>query len=393
MGNYEYEPIKKLKENNKKKMFFMFLTIFMFLGISLATIYFVYRFNDERENTITSGLVDIDFKEQGASINLQNTVPMTDEAGKKNDPYVFTVENISKIPINLKIGIEIGTNTIDLSAIRYALYLNNEEVKVDNLENLDSENNLYIKKQFEAGAKIEVKLVFWIDYYYETGGGSFSGTITVEGEQYDIIYEETGAETIKGTVVSNVTDTCTDQSFNGGLVAINTKGTLYNKNNGDIIREYRYIGEEVKNYIYFNCQDGKEQNGDNCEVWRIIGVFKDEAGEEHLKIVKNNVLTGDMFPTTFIVNGTTYKIQSTSSGNYAYWNNDGKYNNNWPIAGIQYWLNAGSAKETKTASDGYMSYLSKNAKSMIEKTKYYLGNVNSNKDTLLNYSYERGNTS
>ena len=119
MGNYEYEPIKKLKENNKKKMFFMFLTIFMFLGISLATIYFVYRYNDERENTITSGLVDIDFQEKGANINLENTVPMTDETGKKNDPYIFTVENTSKIPVNLKIGIEIGTNTIDLSAIKY----------------------------------------------------------------------------------------------------------------------------------------------------------------------------------------------------------------------------------------------------------------------------------
>ena len=27
MGNYEYEPIKKLRENNKKKMVFMFLML------------------------------------------------------------------------------------------------------------------------------------------------------------------------------------------------------------------------------------------------------------------------------------------------------------------------------------------------------------------------------
>ena len=402
MGNYEYEPIKKLKENNKKKMFFMFLTMFMFLGISLATLYFVYRYNDERENTIVSGLVDIDFQEKGASINLENTVPMTDEAGKKNDPYVFTVENISKIPVNLKIGIEIGENTIDLSAIRYALYINNEEVKVDNLENLDSENNFHIIEQFASGAKIEVKLVFWIDYYYEKAGGTFSGKIRVEGEQYDIIYEKeiqygTGTDVVKDTLVSNITDTCIETGFNGGLVAINTEGTLYQEGSGQEIREYRYVGPEVDNYIYFNCQDGKEQNGDNCEIWRILGIFKDESGAEHLKIVRDNILTDDMFPEAYIVSGTTYHINYTS-GDEVYWNNktiisSDTRNNDWTTGGLQYWLNAGSDKETKLASDGYMSYLSQNAKSMIENTKYYLGNFYYGTKAISGYEKERGNVS
>ncbi len=394
MGNYEYEPIKKLKENNKKKMFFMFLTIFMFLGISLATIYFVYRFNDTRENTITSGLVDIDFKEQSPSIDLQKTVPMADEIGKQNEPYIFTVENISKIPLRLKIGIDILNSTIDLSAIRYALYIDNEEIKVDNLGNLDSENNFHIIEQFASGAKIEAKLVFWIDYYYEKAGGTFSGKIRVEGEQYDIIYKETtGSDTIKETVVSNVTDTCTEPNFNGGLVAINTEGKLYQEGNKETIREYRYIGPEVNNYIYFNCQDGKEQNGDNCEIWRILGIFKDESGAEHIKIVRNEILSG-IFPETFEVEGTTYNIKvnaDTARWNYS---TSGTYNNDWATGGLQYWLNAGSDKETKLASDGYMSYLSKNAKNMIEETKYYLGNFNSVYDTAISsYTHERGNIS
>ncbi len=184
-------------------------------------------------------------------------------------------------------------------------------------------------------------------------------------------------DVVKGKVVSNVTDTCTSFKTKGGLVAINADGTLYQEGSGQEIREYRYVGPDVDNYIYFNCQDGKEQNGDNCEIWRILGIFKDESGAEHIKIVRNETLKGDMMPSKFSAeNGTEYRIRYSSSEN-AYWNypTSGTRNNDWATGGLQYWLNAGSDKETSQPSDGYMSYLSKNAKSMIEETKYYLGTV------------------
>ncbi len=189
MKNYEYVPIKKKKVSNTNNIFFLILTIIMFLGISLATVYFVYRYNDERENSMTSGLISLDFKEQSANINLENTVPMTDEAGKQNTPYRFTIENTSKIPLNVKIGLEISNNTIDLSAIKYALYIDNIETKVDNLGNLEADKILYEENAFPKGRRIEVKLVFWIDYYYENSGETFVGKIQVTGEQYDIIYD------------------------------------------------------------------------------------------------------------------------------------------------------------------------------------------------------------
>ncbi len=144
-------------------------------------------------------------------------------------------------------------------------------------------------------------------------------------------------------------------------------------------KEYRYSGSEVNNYIYFNCSDGTtyQTAKSNCEKWRIVGVFKDESGEEHLKIVRNEILNG-IFPETFEANGITYKIKGITDTT-AYWNslNPTSYSeqNDWSTAGLQYWLNAGSDKEAKEPSDGYMSYLSKNAKKMIKATKYYLGTV------------------
>ena len=136
-----------------------------------------------------------------------------------------------------------------------------------------------------------------------------------------------------------------------------------------------------------------EQNSTNCEVWRIIGIFKDEDGNEHLKIVKNEVLKNADFPATYTVSGTEYKIRTTSSSDYAYWNNKTGYNNDWATAGFQYWLNS---EHDDTTNQGYLSKINATAKSMIEdKTKYYLGTVTYDstyyiKDTANEaYKYER----
>ena len=37
--------------------------------------------------------------------------------------------------------------------------------------------------------------------------------------------------------------------------------------------DYRYIGNDPYNYVYFNCDDLDNQTSETCEVWRIIGVF------------------------------------------------------------------------------------------------------------------------
>ena len=55
----------------------------------------------------------------------------------------------------------------------------------------------------------------------------------------------------------------------------------------------RYVGanDKVKNYVWFNC----DENGDNCEKWRIIGVFKTQTEEngpftKRVKLVRNEIL-------------------------------------------------------------------------------------------------------
>ena len=92
--------------------------------------------------------------------------------------------------------------------------------------------------------------------------------------------------------------------------------------------EYRYMGKEPNNYIYFNCLEN------NCELWRIIGVFNNK-----LKIVKQEPIKD--------IN----------------WNEN---NNNWKTSNLYNYLNG-------TEEDSYYGSLEKSSKNYISNEMWYLG--------------------
>ena len=132
------------------------------------------------------------------------------------------------------------------------------------------------------------------------------------------------------------------------------------------LTDYRYIGNDSYNYVEFNCDD----NGENCEIWRAIGVFNVDDGEGNwewrVKLVRNNG-----FPTA--MKWDTKNTEQYTSGNF------GK--NDWPDAEIKLFLNDNYFYRSGDAS----TYgLKPSARSMISDTKYYLGGAsvyNYNKDT------------
>ena len=123
--------------------------------------------------------------------------------------------------------------------------------------------------------------------------------------------------------------------------------------------DYRYIGNEPNNYIYFNCTDDNETN--SCEIWRIIGIFEveDENGnkEERIKIIRNN-----------------------SIGKLPF---DENYSNNYSNSTLKAYLNEGE----------YYNSINEKYKDMIATTKYYLGGLNSLNVFADDFYYaERNNT-
>ena len=107
------------------------------------------------------------------------------------------------------------------------------------------------------------------------------------------------------------------------------------------LTDYRYIGNDPYNYVYFNCDSLDYQSEETCEVWRIIGVFdvEDEDGnwETRYKIVRSDSLNGEI---------------AWDSNNV----------NDWSKSSSNRYLN-----------NSYYNSLKASAKKMIGEEKYYLG--------------------
>lgn len=124
------------------------------------------------------------------------------------------------------------------------------------------------------------------------------------------------------------------------------KGEMYtfkhiNENQSEV-SDFRYIGKEAKNYIYFNCLD--TSNVSTCELWRIIGVFK----------VENN----------YKQNQYRIKIIRDEPIEKMAWNSNGV--SDWNNASIMKYLNKGD----------YWYSIRGKAQNTIDITKYYIGGYN-----------------
>ena len=120
------------------------------------------------------------------------------------------------------------------------------------------------------------------------------------------------------------------------------------------LTDYRYIGASPNNYVYFNCDD----NGENCEIWRAIGVFYVDDGDDNWE-------------------WRVKLVRGSAFAELDYWNTE--LANDWTTASIKNTLNG-----------TYFSSLSETAQLQIEDAMYYLGATDLN-GAEVNYSKERGN--
>jgi len=117
-------------------------------------------------------------------------------------------------------------------------------------------------------------------------------------------------------------------NINNVIYKVDTENQLIKDISGNI----RYYGaditydiddktkiNELKNYVYFNCDDYSNQSSDTCEIWRIIGVFDDKV-----KLMRSKTIG-------------TYSWNYDANSNIASY----KYNNNWEETSIKNLLNEG----------------------------------------------------
>ena len=139
------------------------------------------------------------------------------------------------------------------------------------------------------------------------------------------------------------------------------------------LTDYRYIGNDPYNYVKFNC----DNDGTNCEIWRIIGVFDVDDGtgnvEQRIKLVRGSVLDNEM------------QWDGVGPGS----SDEGE--NDWSAAYLKNFLNGDYYNSLGDAlTKGYG--LKESARNMIDDAKFYLGANNSIGSTEEIYAWERGTT-
>ena len=126
---------------------------------------------------------------------------------------------------------------------------------------------------------------------------------------------------------------------------------LSKDNESNIVFEnnsYRYNKNNSNNYIWFNCKNGKTTGEDNCERWRILGVFNnknDKSSDEYLSLKIIN---------TRVVENISYNMDEAR----------GNYNDSYI---------------SSYANGYYYEMLDESVQKLILKAKWNIGEVNSNK--------------
>ena len=174
-------------EDNKKKIIPLVLSLIMFIGVSLASIYYIYHVKDATESSITTAMITLGFTSNSNTINESNLTSMTDQEGIENEAYEFTITNTSGIPVDVTVKLELDeANTVDVRGIRYAFYVNDELVVKDNVNGDTLE--LYKYDGLGIGDEITCKVIFWVDYYYDGTGEVFKASIIADARSTGTLY-------------------------------------------------------------------------------------------------------------------------------------------------------------------------------------------------------------
>ena len=101
--------------------------ILMLIGLSYG--YFFIRKNQENNNVAGSECFKLEFSNESEAINLSNMYPISDEEGKKQVPYSFTITNTCDMLAGYTVNMEMLEGTT-LNSKYLDLMVNNEEIKL-----------------------------------------------------------------------------------------------------------------------------------------------------------------------------------------------------------------------------------------------------------------------
>ena len=154
----------------KKKVNMIVLSVFVILMlIGLSYGYFLIRKNQENNNVAGSECFKLEFSNESEAINLSNMYPISDEEGKKQIPYSFTITNTCNMLAGYTVNMEMLEGTT-LNSKYLDVLVNNEEIKLlstyeatDTVIANSTESRILTKGTLAYNDSVDYTVRFWMD--------------------------------------------------------------------------------------------------------------------------------------------------------------------------------------------------------------------------------------
>src|SRR5574344_697454 len=388
--------------NMKKKTLIIILVSFLAVCLLIGGITFAYFVaqisGNESSTTITAGAGSMSLVVDGGnSITATNMYPGPDAFATKT--FTITGTNTTSKTMYYTLNLVMDENGFATNNIQYTLTSTNTSSNGTVASNIDTKTGI-------TTGTSTIKL----------GSGSFTnGTSKVHTYVLNLYYPETNTDqsadmgkSIKahisiaatesvvasvGTASNSIKALAGHTSGFGGIKSISQAATTQLR----ATTEYRYYGANPNNYVTFNG-----------ELWRIIGVFEteNESGtlEYRVKLIRNEKIGNYSYDTSASTVNSGYGINEWSQADLmklltpGYESNQDLNNSGATITvnNSLYWTKGSGTcynglSNATTTCDFTSTGLGATAKSMIDKTKDYIGGWNDlNTSSTQFYTYERG---
>lgn len=186
---FMYNVGENMKEKRKKILLIFLLVVLIIVIIALSFAAFSYKKNGS-ENVITLGTLELTLNE-GNTINLVDTYPLTDSEGLALTGYDFTLENTGTADVNYVIyldDVEIISPDVKLDDmyLKYSLDKNNIVGEAKYLNSLGTDGSRILDQgTLTSGKKNNYILRVWTttEIDGDFGGQVWKGKIRIIGDQ------------------------------------------------------------------------------------------------------------------------------------------------------------------------------------------------------------------
>ena len=226
--------------------------ILMLIGLSYG--YFFIRKNQENNNVAGSECFKLEFSNESEAINLSNMYPISDEEGKKQVPYSFTITNTCDMLAGYTVNMEMLEGTT-LNSKYLDLMVNNEEIKLlstyeatDTVIANSTESRILTKGTLAYNDSADYTVRFWMDKDVEdieSMNKYFASKIVVVATPSSWNSKDAGYDTLHDAILANEYQSTPEQA----IEKIKAKGNPDLSQTAPIIKWVEKTGESTTQQV------------------------------------------------------------------------------------------------------------------------------------------------